>query len=285
MMLGIRFFRGAKMRTRKGFTLIELLVVIAIIALLMAIVMPALKRVKEQARIVLCRANLHQWGLAWQSYATENDEVLAATAGSAGGRYPANVWLYNDPSMGNEGQFSAEMLNSYMPGATMDRNDLGPNGNPEIDDVWSCPSNRNRDGFIGYVRDNFQRRLPYFIGMYAFYGRVDQWESSASRPSDLTAKNLSTQRLLMSDTMYNWVTTSAGVNYWSYNHGEDGGRIHDPKWGKQTTEAPLITGMNQMRGDLSADWKKADEFDVPSMHAGDRSLPCVIGAGQDVSYY
>jgi len=61
------------MRRREGFTLIELLVVIAIIALLMAILMPALARVKEQARTVGCLANLKQWNLIFEFYMDEYD--------------------------------------------------------------------------------------------------------------------------------------------------------------------------------------------------------------------
>jgi len=56
-----------------GFTLIELLVVIAIIALLMAILMPALARVKKQARSVTCQARLREWGLLFKLYTDDYD--------------------------------------------------------------------------------------------------------------------------------------------------------------------------------------------------------------------
>ena len=64
------------MKKSKGFTLIELLVVIAIIALLMSILMPALNRVKEQARRQSCSARLRQQGLALTLYSGDNESKL-----------------------------------------------------------------------------------------------------------------------------------------------------------------------------------------------------------------
>ena len=72
-------------RVLTGFTLIELLVVIAIIALLMAILMPALQRVKKQARTVSCQANLHQWALIWAMYTEDNN-----------GFFPSQVLVWRD---------------------------------------------------------------------------------------------------------------------------------------------------------------------------------------------
>ena len=61
------------MGRRHGFTLIELLVVIAIIALLMAMLVPALHRAREQGQRAVCLSSLKQLTLAWLLYAEENE--------------------------------------------------------------------------------------------------------------------------------------------------------------------------------------------------------------------
>ena len=64
------------MRKGKGFTLIELLVVIAILTLLMAILLPAIQRVRKQAKAVACQSNLRQWGVVFSMYTEDNDGKL-----------------------------------------------------------------------------------------------------------------------------------------------------------------------------------------------------------------
>lgn len=106
-------FKGVIVRTRAGMnrpkipiisnrkhaiTLIELLVVISIIALLVAILLPALQRVRKQARAVVCQANLKQWGTVFAIYTEENQGQLPKKTGDALWFMRGSVLREDDPN-------------------------------------------------------------------------------------------------------------------------------------------------------------------------------------------
>jgi prepilin-type N-terminal cleavage/methylation domain-containing protein/prepilin-type processing-associated H-X9-DG protein len=124
---------------RKGFTLIELLVVIAIIALLMGILMPALQRVRKQARTVYCLSSLRQLGIAAQAYAMENDDFLPRALD-----HKVKWILVFIPYLGNE----YTHIQDYR----------------EVD-VYQCPS-FPRDGVGQYGYSNADQTVDYVVNAW-----------------------------------------------------------------------------------------------------------------------
>ena len=107
-----------------SFTLIELLVVIAIIAILAAILLPALNSARERGRSASCINNLKQCALTFTQYADSNDGEVLMQA-KYGGGYD-NFWIV--VSIDNHGQTSWQQNQKYMP-----------------DTAAVCPSGTNQD--------------------------------------------------------------------------------------------------------------------------------------------
>ncbi len=120
-----------------AFTLIELLVVIAIIGLLMAIITPALKKAKEQARLVICSSNNRQIAMATQVYAEGNDDLI-----------PSNTaWNYDIARAESGGYWTGIGL-------------LYRDGLIEAYDVFYCPSDKRRKPDTDYPDDNLKTIFP-----------------------------------------------------------------------------------------------------------------------------
>lgn len=102
---------------RKAFTLIELLVVISIIALLIAILLPALSKAQESARITQCASNLHQQGIATFTYANDNQFALPYVMKNLANPYsmvlPHQTRYFQQGSVGPNGNHSAYSLLWY----------------------------------------------------------------------------------------------------------------------------------------------------------------------------
>ena len=141
---------------KKAFTLIELLVVIAIIAMLLAILMPSLANVKEQARRTVCKSNLHQLSISAIVYATEHDEKLAYRKGNISDSPHHLYYNKNNPwGSGGESPYDLrKMFISSLPGFD--------GHNPEK--IFFCPSVAKRNDTYGYRNYEKAKELAWESG-------------------------------------------------------------------------------------------------------------------------
>ncbi|MCF7954742.1 MAG: prepilin-type N-terminal cleavage/methylation domain-containing protein [Phycisphaerae bacterium] len=251
---------------RKGFTLIELLVVIAIIALLLAILMPSLRKAKEAAMRIRCANRLKQWGMAIQMYATENNEKMMRTGQYWGGRpYPHYISIrYKEDSDGHA-IWSIEGISPYL-------NAFGSNfaSNGEATDLITCV-NCSGDFMQRWAKEVNWKNHPFVEFAYSYFAGFDNIpdnQCSSNAKDVLVTKTLRSNRLLMAEILN--LDTSDGA--YRYNHGKNGWSWNEvfgirPPAGKMAKSPnPKATGRSQLFGDGHIEWRNIDAVNnLPTM--------------------
>ena len=123
----------------RGFTLIELLVVIAIIAILAAMLVPALTKAKLKANGIGCMNNHRQLALAWRMYSDDNLDRLLYASESLD---PDKLWTADYAWVTGELTYSASDPANYDPDLTIKKSPMWPYTGRNLG-IWKCPADRS----------------------------------------------------------------------------------------------------------------------------------------------
>jgi prepilin-type N-terminal cleavage/methylation domain-containing protein len=209
-----------------AFTLIELLVVIAIIAILAALLLPALSRAKEHGKRIVCVANLKQIGVGAQMYANDNLDSVVKARPQPGADY--SVQLALDPP--------EQLLEAQLGLITVSNTAC----------VWTCP---NRPGLPWY-----DPSFPQWNLGYQYFGGITNWNNPISLFPSCSPMKLSQAKSW-------WVLAADAIVETEYGWGQpdpthSGVYDHLPPHKNPGTSFPA--GGNQVFADGSARWIKID---------------------------